>query len=60
VITDLYQPIVLFNPSSKPVLALKLNSLFALDVSNILLGCPSGFEASQITFPLKPVSLTIR
>jgi hypothetical protein len=44
-----YQSMVFRRPSSNPVRALKPNSLSALDTSNILLGCPSGFVLSHTT-----------
>jgi hypothetical protein len=46
-------------PSSNAIVALNPNSFLAFDTSNILLGCPSGLDLSQITFPLNPVSFTI-
>ena len=57
---DLYQSIVFRKPSSKPVLALKPNSRSAFEVSRHLLGWPSGFVASHIISPSKPVSFAIR
>lgn len=53
----LYHSIVFFNPSLKGILDLKPNSDCALEVSSILLGWPSGFDESQMIFPLKSVSL---
>ena len=42
-LVGIYHPIVFLNPSSNEVLALNPNSFSTLDVSNILLGCPSRF-----------------
>ena len=55
----LYHSNVLFNPSSKSILALKPNSLSALLVSNLLLGYPSGLLVSHLIFPLNLTNLEI-
>ena len=58
-ILERYQSIVFLRPSSKFVFALNPNSLSALEVSSILLGCPLGFVLSQMISPLKLLSLII-
>ena len=43
----------------KFIFTVKPNSFFALDVSSILLGWPSGFVLSHITSPSNPVNFTM-
>ena len=50
---------VFFNPTSNVVEAENPNSEVAFAVSSMRRGCPSGFDLSQIIFPLKPLKAQI-